>query len=190
MFTKLDVVNSCLGSVGENPVTNAESNHPSVIAVRAVFDRVTKSLQSRGWWYNNEEALTLSQDIDGYIIVPSNTLKADPTDPTEKYIQRGTKMYDPENHTFIIGRDLIIDLMVQLDIEDCPHSMADWILKQCTYEFYRNDDGDRDKAQSLMADAHIAEIQVKKEHLAASDINSNSRPISQLLMSRIKKPLS
>ena len=189
MLTKLDVVNSCLGSIGENPVTNAESNHPSVIAVRAVFDRVTKALQSKGWWYNSEEALILSQDIDGYIILPSNTLKADPTDTTEKYIQRGTRMYDPENHTFVIGRELTVDLMVQLDIEDCPHSVADWIMKQCTYEFYRNDDGDRDKAQSLMSDAYLAEIEVKKEHLAASDVNAQNRPVSQLLMSRIKGPL-
>ncbi len=189
MTTRLDVLNSCLGSIGENPTTNADSNHPSVIAARTVLDRVTKALQMRGWWFNKEYNLTLSPNGDGEVVLPSNTLKCDPVRESVNYIKRGNKLYDPVNHTFVLSTAVEVNITVQLNIEDCPESMGDWIMKQTTYEFYRNDDGDSDKTQDLKTEARLAEVEVKKENLAASDVNSQNRPVSLLMMQRIKGPL-
>ena len=188
MITKLDVINSCLGAIGENPVTNADSSHPSAIAARAVFDRVTKSIQSRGWWFNQEYRFTLIKNLAGEIILPSTTLKVDAVKEGRNYVQRGLRMYNARKHTFIIEHNLMVNIIIQLEIEDCPVSMADWIMKQCTYEFYRNDDGDADKTGDLKSEAFRAEIEAKKENLAASDLNAQNRPISLLMASRLRGP--
>ncbi len=190
MTTTLDVINACLDVIGEQPITDPNSLHPSAIKARTVLGRVSKACQARstGWWYNTEYRLDLQPDINGFVNLPANVLKVKPTNERDPFVQRGLRYYDPKNHTFVIGRAVKSFLTIQFPLEDCPESMGDWILKQTAYEFYRNDDGDANKAQSLLADSMRAEVEVKKEHTSSSGLNAQNRIISRLLFQRVRGP--
>ncbi len=189
MITQLDVINSCLQVIGENPVNNSNSTNPSAIAANAVFERVNRALQSRNWWFNHEYKLFLQPETDGTILLPENTLRCSMAHIHSNFIVRGQNLYDPVLHTYNIGKAVECDLTIQLNIEDCPDTFADFVLKQTTYEFYRNDDGDADKTRDLKMEAGIAQVEARKEHMVNARLNSQNRPISLLMMSRIRGPL-
>lgn len=176
MTTKLEVINHVLNTVGEDPVSSPTSNHPSAAAARVTIDRLSKELQIRGWWYNKEYDLTLLPDGDGNIILPSNTLRAIITDPTSRLIWRGSKLYDPVNHTFNIGTSVVIDVVVQLDMEDMPESAATYLKHKAAHEFYVNDDGDRDKATELEKRVMFAWAEFYAEHLRMLKLGIGTNP--------------
>ena len=185
MITELDIINSCLQVIGENPVNNANSNHPSAIAALTVFNRVNRALQMRNWWFNHEYKFFLQPEIDGTILLPINTLRVSMAHVHSNFVVRGQNLYDPVLHTYNINRAVECDITVQIDIENCPDTFADYVLKQCTYEFYRNDDGDRDKTLDLKSETQFAMIEARKEHMTNARLNSQNRPISLPMMSRI-----
>lgn len=186
--TKLDIINSCMQSIGENPVTDVDSEHPSAISARAIMLRQDKAIQMRGWWYNREFNLKLLPNTAGEVILPSNTLKCDPVNPSSPYVKRGNKLYDPVQHTYNINAPVYVYLIVQLDIEDLPASAADFLMKDATEKFYTNEDGDPDKAKKLQQDALRASVELMKEELSASDVNSRNRQVHRQLRSRLIMP--
>lgn len=193
MTSKLDVINSCLGAIGENPIDDAESTHPSAITARAVFDRVTKAIQGQGWWCNQELSFNLPMQPDGTVPVPQNVLRCATVSESLNYITRGTNgqmaLYDTVNHTFIINQSVLCNIIVQLNIEDCPQTLGDFIMKQCTYEMYRNEDGDADKTKDLKIEAERAKGEAKKQHVRDSHLNAQNSPTNLLMFSRIRGPL-
>ncbi|HXB13649.1 MAG TPA: hypothetical protein VNZ45_16800 [Bacteroidia bacterium] len=192
MFTtisELDVVNSCLGAIGMNPVTGTTSTNPNVTAAITVFNRVSRAIQTQGWWFNQEYKLLLQPETDGTILLPEGTLKFYPTHVHQAYVIRAGKLYDPVKHTNVIGQAVKGDLIMQFDIQDIPITAADWIMKQTTYEFYRNDDGDKDKVMDLKLEAERAKMECRKENFSVAKMNSQDRPINLLMMSRIRGPL-
>jgi hypothetical protein len=121
--------------------------------------------------------------------VPTGTLKFYPIHVHQAYVIRKGMLYDPVLHTSVINKAVKGDLIMQFDIQDIPITAADWIMKQTTYEFYRNDDGDKDKTMDLKAEAERAKIECRKENLSVAKMNSQDRPINLLMMSRIRGPL-
>lgn len=188
LSTKLDIINSCLQSIGENPETDVDSQHPSAVSARAIMNRQDKAIQMRGWWYNREFNFPLLPNTAGEIILPSNTLRCDPVDTLSPYVKRGNRLYDPVKHTFIISATVNVTMVLQLDIEDLPATAADFLMKDVTEKFYINEDGDEAKAKKLQQDALRAEVELKKEELAASDVNTRNSQISRQLRSRLNIP--
>lgn len=176
MTTKLEVINHVLNTVGEDPVSSPTSNHPSAAAARVTIDRLSKELQIRGWWFNKEYALTLLPNGDGHIILPSNTLKAIITDPQATFVWRGSKLYDPVNHTFNIGESVTIDIVVQLELEDMPESAATFLKHKAAYDFYVNDDGDREKSNELEKRVGDAWAVFHAEHLRMLKLGIGTNP--------------
>lgn len=187
MASKLEVINYVLSVVSESPVSDPASNHPTVQSVLAVVDRVNKEVQQRGWWFNKELSFELLPDGNGYIILPSNTLKAEPSDVRSVLIKRGARLYDPVLHTFNIGIKTKCNLTVLLNIEDLPETAATFIQHRAAYDFYVNDDGDETKSNRLEKNVAFSWQQLNSEELAASNVNSINRPISALLHSGIRQ---
>jgi hypothetical protein len=188
MTTKLEVMNNMLGVVGEQPITNVNSNHPSALAASVQIDKISKEFQARGWWFNKEKNYTLNpENATGFLILPQNTLDVDPCNPSSKLVQRGRKLYDPLNHTFDIGEPVDVNIVVQLDIEDLPEIAATYLKAKCAKDFYVNDEGDETKAKELKNDLVLAWAALQQAELQNSDVNANNRPITALLRSRMNQ---
>lgn len=184
MTTSLEILNHCLSVLGEAPQSSYESTHPSALTSRVVIDGESKELQSRGWWFNKEYSLSLSPDISGEIILPSDTLEVIPLKDKGNLVRRNGKLYDPINHTYTIGAAVIVDITLLLDIEDLPEMAANYVKHKSAYKLYVNDDGDEQKARRLDRDQAEARAKLMSAELKQLNINSNNRTITAQLLSR------
>ena len=120
--TKLEAVNIMLSTIGESPVNSLSSGLVDAEMAETILNSVSRAVQSEGWNFNREFNMIMGPTLDGEIVVPNNTLRADATlsADSKDLVQRGSKMYDKRNHTFKINKDVKLDLVVQLEFEDLP----------------------------------------------------------------------
>lgn len=185
MTTQLEVLNHVIGIVGETSVSSVTSNHPTAQSALKTITRVSKQFQLRGWWFNKEYSLPLSPNDNGEVIVPSTTIKIRPTDSANAYIQRGSRLYDPVNHTYNIGAIVKVDVTLQLATEDLPEAAAMYLMHKSAYDFYMADDGDIEKGKALLFEVTTAWAALTAQQLQMSRTNALNRPVAACLRAGI-----
>lgn len=140
--TKIEAVNSMLSTIGEAPVSSLSSGLVDAETAETTLNEVSRSVQAMGWNFNTEPDYTIVADSDGNVVLPSNILRADLADSKTKYrsskneyIQRGNKMYDKRQHTYNIGKDLKLDVVVLLDFELLPEVARRYITTMAARVF-------------------------------------------------------
>lgn len=120
--TKLEAVNIMLSTIGESPVNSLSSGLVDAEMAETILLSVSRAVQAEGWNFNREYNFLMGPTLNGEIIVPNNTLRADATLKNDSLdlVQRGNRMYDKKNHTFKINKEVHLDLVVQLEFEDLP----------------------------------------------------------------------
>lgn len=185
MTTQLEVLNHVIGVVGESPVSNVNSQHPTAQSALLTITRVSKQFQLRGWWFNREESLILTPNVGGEVIVPSTTLKVDPIDTSSKLVWRGNRLYDSRNHTYIIDESVTVNLNLLLPTNELPEVAAMYLMHKSAYDFYVAEDGDADKAKALLYESDKAYAEVRSHQLQMSNVNAKNRPVTAYLRSGI-----
>jgi len=170
MLTKLDIINQMLAATGTAPLTTNDTTHPFYIKAESKLNIVTRTVQAQGWWFNRAKR-TLNPDIAGEVILPSTTLSVDPVDTSSTFTQRGGKLYDPEDATFIIGVAVKVILIDEVEISDLPYEAADYIRGRAVYEFFRDEDGGGTKLRDYRDERDTAWIALKGANLRFSDLN-------------------
>lgn len=188
MTDTLEILNHMLGVVGESPVSSSSSNHPSALSAMVTLNRILKEFQNKGWWFNRDYSVVLSPNVSGEVIVPAGTLKLDSIDLNSTLVRRGTRMYDPVNHTYNIGYTVTVDLVVQLTVDELPEAAATYMKHKCAYDFYVADDGDSEKANRLLLEVNNAWAALQQEELRNTDVNALKRPVSLHLRAGIRQP--
>ena len=171
MTTKLEIMNAMLAVNGEAAVSSATSTDPSAIQASNALDRIDKKVQSRGWWFNKENILLSPSVSTGEVILPANTLSADPVDSNSAYVKRGSTLYDTTNNTTQIEEAVNTTLVLQLPIEDLPETAAAYIMDKAVKEYYEDDDGDEQKAKRLEKREAESFAYLQREQLANADVN-------------------
>jgi hypothetical protein len=135
--TKLDAVNTMLSAIGEAPVSSLSSGLIEAEIAETILDTVDREVQSMGWHFNTELNKSFAQDTNGQIILPADILKADATlvANSPDLVQRGLKMYDRKNHTFNIGVNVGLDVVVQLEFNDVPEVAKRYMVLRATRIF-------------------------------------------------------
>jgi hypothetical protein len=135
--TKLDAVNTMLSAIGEAPVSSLSSGLIEAEIAETILDTVDREVQSMGWHFNTELNKSFAQDTNGQIILPADILKADATlvANSPNLVQRGLKMYDRKNHTFNIGKNVGLDVVVQLEFTDVPEVAKMYTILRATRIF-------------------------------------------------------
>lgn len=135
--TKLDAVNTMLSAIGEAPVSSLSSGLIEAEIAETILNTVDREVQSMGWHFNRELNKSFAQDTNGQIILPADILQADatllPNGPN--LVQRGLKMYDRKNHTFNIGVNVALDVVVQLEFTDVPEVAKRYMVLRATRIF-------------------------------------------------------
>ena len=135
--SKLDAVNTMLSSIGEAPVSSLSSGLIEAEIAETILDTVDREVQSMGWNFNTELKKSFAQDVSGQILLPADILRADATYQanSKDLVQRGLKMYDKKNHTFVIGAATELDIIVQLVFDDLPEVAKRYIVLRATRIF-------------------------------------------------------
>lgn len=135
MADELEAVNILLESRSVTPVIELTSGHPDVQGARSLLKRHKRACHSEKRWYNVEEEITLTPNVDGYIMIPARVIALD--EDSNYYIMNG-KLYDPETRTNIFT-EAVEDLTLIFDREweNLPIQAFDYICAMAKEEFVR-----------------------------------------------------
>lgn len=170
MATFLDAVNDIVGSVGESNLTVLDNSHPLEATALATLDRISKRVQSKGWWFNTR-VTTLAQDVDGRVPVAATILAIDTTERNSGLVKRGGFLYDLREETNVLDRDVECVIRELIAFPDLPETVAQYIQAEAVLQFFKNYDGDGTKIQALSADVVLTRIPFNADHIRNSDVN-------------------
>lgn len=195
MLTELQAINIMLRAVGQSPITTAGLQHPHAIVAQNTLVDIDTEVQARGWWFNEDKAVNLLPDDEGHIIIPGNALNCDPTKlnnsnyPTSNLVQRGSRMYDPINNTFVISEAVECDIRYKLEFGNIPHCCASYIAYYAALEFQADALGDQVKLQRLTQKVFDLHIELKAQDVLNRNINAQTSPNAARLIGGVRPAL-
>jgi hypothetical protein len=129
-ITKLEAVNAMLDAIGEDPVNQLGSGLSDAELALRKLNEISRDIQAVGWEFNTEFSTTLTPDINGYITLATNVLKFDSVDAdaTRRIVQRGSRLYDLDNKTFIFSSSIKADVVYEYDFEELPYTLRAYVL--------------------------------------------------------------
>lgn len=188
MSTELEIINAMLASVGSNGVTSTVGRHPGLIKAQPILNRINKTVQNRGHWFNTDIGLKLTPNQDSEFVVPQNTLKADCTTKSLPYVRRGRRMYDPENQTYKLDEtELLIDVVIELDYEFLPHAAWDYIRAKAVLSMLANSEADQLSMQAANNDVKETKLDFERERRNQADTNLRDNPEYAFIMHRMPR---
>ena len=171
--SKLDAVNTMLSAIGEATVSSLSSGLIEAEVAETILNTVDREVQSMGWHFNTDLNKSFAQTPAGEILLPADILRADATlkANSPNLVQRGLKMYDRTNHTFIVGTDVALDVVVQLDFDDLPEVAKRYVVLRATRVFQDRVVGSDTLHGFQKEDENMALMELKDFDKAADDHN-------------------
>lgn len=174
-FSKLDVVNSLLGKLGQRPVNDLNTTHPLVPTALGYVDRHVSAIQARPWWFNTEYP-TLSPQVDTKrIMLPQDTASVDGFDKCPRVSARGRWLYNLDDSTYEFEAPLRVALRRLLPFEDLPVLGRQYVQALAVREWLTDRDGDGEKLRQAAIDVAAAWSQLHQEHIRSSQRNLLTR---------------
>lgn len=172
VMNTLDVVNSCLGTIGEVPLNSLDTDHPYVSAASKLLREANARVQSRGWWFNRE-TITLHRDSESLeITVPPDILSLDTDSGQLNYAVRGRRLYDLGRGTYKFPDEpLTVDVIRLLPFDILPFVAQDVVQAATIVRFVESYDADASRVQQVRADYALAEANCNTEHIRNSNAN-------------------
>lgn len=164
-ITELEVVNSCLATMGETPLNTLEEDHSYKAAALSKLSETNRIEQKRGWWFNSEY-IELVPDVSGFIYVPMDALAIKTIERVSpKYAQRGRRLFNVVNNNYIWTHNVWIDLVRLIPFLDLPFHAADAVSYGAVLRFQREFDGDGTRSQQIAQDYSRARTELSAENV-------------------------
>lgn len=131
LTTELEAINAMLETVMESPVNTINTNDlPAEVQTAVnILKEVSRDVQKEGYGFNTDEDFELVRDVNGYVNLPGNTLSVDLTVENGQIdvIQRGLRLYDRKNHTYVFQMNVRVTLIQFLSWEELPEHARNYI---------------------------------------------------------------
>ena len=136
--TKLEAINVMLTAIGESPVNTITSSTTTDVSIAIqILDNVSREVQSVGWHFNTDTNYLLAKNSSNQIVLPSNCLRVDNSnkDADLDLVERGRKLWDRENHTYTITKDIRVNITWFLEFTELPETARRYITIRATRIF-------------------------------------------------------
>lgn len=177
-------INFLLEAIGETPIDSSydlSQADPTSDVGRAQSKLLSTSrtVQSRGYWFNKSTGLEFLPNTNGVIPLPSDVLSIKGT--TGNYSEKDHKVFDINDYTFQFDEAVSLDVIWYSDFDDLPYVVADYVVKLASVSFYNNVVGDTDELRKLEDEANIASVALQREDVRnkKSNLISGGRGISR-----------
>lgn len=175
LLSELEAVNRILAIAGDSPVQTLEDNYVQSNLVRQILHNVSRTIQSQGWWFNEEENIDILPNDYGYIVLGTNVIRAVPSNPN--IIQRGSRLYDKQNRTGIFSQAVNLEtLVIGLEWDDLPNSAREYIVAVACLEYNSDYLGDDTQMAVLQRKISLTEIEIKSEDVENRQLNVFNNP--------------
>lgn len=171
LMSELDAVNAILSVAGDAPVSSLASTYPQAIIARTILNRIVMEEQTKGLWFNESENITLIPDVLGEVYIPANTITLEISNDFGMYINRGTRIYDRENRTYKINKELKADIIEFLEWDLTPQSFRQYIVALAQHEYNNQYFGSKEVENTLNTKIAKTYITMKAEDIDKRDIN-------------------
>ena len=128
--SKLEAINVMLTAIGESPVNTITSSTTTDVSIAIqILDNVSREVQSVGWHFNTDTNYLLAKNTSNQIVLPSNCLRVDNSnkDADLDLVERGRKLWDRENHTYTITKDIRVNITWFLEFTELPETARRYI---------------------------------------------------------------
>ena len=129
--TELECINIMLAAIGEAPINTLTGTLPvDAVTAQRTLAEINKDVQNEGWSFNQEFNVKLTRDGNNEISLGTDMLKVDANvfdHPTIDVIQRGLKMYDRKNNTYVFDKDLTCNITYFRNFDEIPESARRYI---------------------------------------------------------------
>ena len=129
--TELECINIMLAAIGEAPINTLTGTLPvDAVTAQRTLAEINKDVQNEGWSFNQEFNVKLTRDGTNQIALGTDMLKVDANvfdHPTIDVIQRGLKMYDRKNNTYVFDTDLTCNVTYFRDFDELPEPARRYI---------------------------------------------------------------
>lgn len=173
--TELDAINTMLSTIGEAPVNTVEnSGVVDAEMAQQILQSVSREVQGRGWHFNTEKAFTLTPTYpDGEISLPETLLRIDTVYPDcgIDAVQRGKRLYDRRNHTYVFDKAVTVDMVILLEFEEIPEVARSYITIRSARIFQNRIEGSSDHAQFTWQDETRALVTLNEAEGDTADYN-------------------
>ena len=170
LITELEVVNSVLSVAGDNPVQSLDDTYQPVFIIKQMLLNISRTMQSKGYWFNNEYGVTLTPStINSKIILPFNIIRFDPVD--NRFVARGLNVYDRTDRTNIITDDIVADITLQLEFEELPQVAREYIRTACRIQYNNEYFGETNFKQEWLSEFNEAKLALDKADIENESIS-------------------
>ncbi len=172
-MTELEAVNEVLAAVGDQPVqTLAAGTYIEAVRIQQILRNTSRRIQSKGWWFNEIENKTLQPDSGGFIYLGNNVIEVSVLDDHDgSIIQRGNRMYDRKNDTYIFSNPIKVDLRLNLEWNELPQIARSYFTILTTIEYNSGFVGRTDIVQKLNEDLFERRTAMHTSETDNRDIN-------------------
>lgn len=184
LLSELDVINDQLATLGETPLNSVEEDHPYVAAGLRFLRVANHREQAKGWWFN-KEIVTLTPDVNGFIFTPTDAISVDPVTPSNAFVQRGRRLYNPATTAYVFTLPVECKLIRLVAFDELPPSAASYIGLSAVLVFQRSYDADPQKTKDLTLDMRQAYTTLNAEHIRNQNVNMLDKPSTAALNNRL-----
>ncbi len=125
--SELEAVNEILSSIGSSPVdTLDESLDVDVINAKRLLEATSREIQSRGWYFNTEDSVTLQPDTDSNMVpCPENYLVF--YSDGYQLVRQSGYFFDIASRTSEFPNGLTVTLIRYLQFDELPEVFRKYI---------------------------------------------------------------
>jgi hypothetical protein len=184
--TELEAINIMLGTIGESPINSLEvSGLADAATAMNILNEVSRAAQTKRLSFNTETEYPIAPDTNGNILLPPNTLHADTSvsNADVDVVQRGNKLYDKYNHTFIFTKTLKLDITFFLPFEQMPEAARHYVNIRAARIFQARILGSETVHKFTVQDENSAWAELAQTEADAADYNilSGSYGVARVL---------
>lgn len=147
--SELEAVNEVLSSIGSNPVDTLEDNQDvDVLNAKRLLSVISREVQSKGWYFNTEDDITLKPNAETYLVpCPETYLQF----YSEGYqlVRRKGYFYDITSQTDKFPSGLSLSLVRRVDFEELPEVFRRYVTCRSARIFQMRYLGSTDIDQAL-----------------------------------------
>ncbi len=170
--TELEAVNICLGVIGEQPVSAIGSGVSKSTIARDVIYELSREIQMTQLACNTEYQFKLEPDVNDLIQLGATVIIVDPSYLSDnRYVERNGSLYDTEDNTYEIFKDIYVDITYFLAWTNLPEHVRRYITIRAARVFQKRYLADETLHRFTQEDEYQAKSAFERVELNTQDFS-------------------